>query len=61
MIKLIWENFILSIFGAFFGALVTVVVSGNHIGNTGYFFNVFLLTAIFTIIDLRKQRKKAKE
>ena len=61
MLKLIWNNFAVAIIAAFFGALLSLVVSGEHIGNALYWFNTALLWIIFMVVDLVKGKHKEAE
>lgn len=61
MLKLIWNNFAVAIIAAFFGALLSLVVSGEHIGNPVYWFNTVLLWIIFMVVDLVKGKHKEAE
>lgn len=61
MLKLIWNNFGISILAAFFGALLSLVVTGDHIGNAVFWFNTVLLWIIFMVVDLVKGKHKEAE
>lgn len=57
MFKLIWDNFIISFFCSIFAAIAILIVSGEHWGNGGFWFNIVLFTIIFTVCDLIAKRK----
>ena len=57
MFKLIWDNFVISFFCSIFGALVILIITGEHWGNGGFWFNTILFTIIFTIVDWFKKPK----
>jgi hypothetical protein len=57
MFKMIWDNFVISFFCSIFAALAVLIISGDHMGNGSFWFNTFLFTIIWTIVDLIKNRK----
>jgi hypothetical protein len=56
MFKMIWDNFVISFFCSIFGALAILIISGTHMGYGSFWFNIFLFTTIFTVVDLFKKR-----
>lgn len=59
--KLIWQNLAWGVIASFFGSALSLVVSGEHVGNAVFWVNVVLIWIVFTIIDLVKmiiERKK---
>jgi hypothetical protein len=56
MFKMIWDNLVISFFCSIFGGLAVLIVSGEHMGNSYFWFNTILLTIIFTVVDLFKKR-----
>jgi hypothetical protein len=52
--KLIWQNLGWAIVAAFFGSALSLVVSGEHIGQAVFWVNVVLVWIVFTIIDIVK-------
>ena len=58
MFKLLWDNFIYGIFAALFGGIVSLIVTGEYIGEAVFWFNTIVLTIVFFIIDLFKGKHK---
>jgi hypothetical protein len=56
MFKMIWDNFIISFFCSIFAALAILIISGAHMGYGSFWFNTFLFTIIWIIVDLFKKR-----
>lgn len=61
MFNLIWKNFAISVIAAFFGGILSLVISGEHIGNVVFWANTVLLTLGFTLADLIRINKKKKD
>lgn len=57
MFKLIYDNLIIAFFSSIAAALVILIVTGEHWGNGGFWFNTVLFTIIFTVYDLIAKRK----
>jgi hypothetical protein len=55
MYNLIFKNFGISFFSVAVGALVNLIVSGEHLGNLYFWFFVFGWTFIWTVYDLFKK------
>lgn len=58
MLKIIFDNFVMAVFGAFFAAILTLVVSGEHVGNALFTFNTIILWVVFLIVDFVKGKHK---
>ena len=56
MFKMIWDNLVISFFCSIFGGLAVLIVSGEHMGISYFWFNTILFTIIFTVVDLFKKR-----
>jgi hypothetical protein len=53
---MIWDNLVISFFCSIFGGLAVLIVSGEHMGISYFWFNTILFTIIFTVVDLFKKR-----
>lgn len=58
MFKLFWDNFVIAFFSSVIAALVVLIVTGEHWGNGGFWFNTILFTIVFFIVDLVKNKKE---
>lgn len=60
MFKVLWENLVVGIMAAFFGAILSLVVTGEHIGNGTFWINAIFIWVILVIFDLVKGKHKKK-
>ena len=58
MFKLIFDNFAFAVLCSFFSAILTLIVSGEHMGNALFMFYTVTLWIAFVIFDLVKGKHK---
>jgi hypothetical protein len=58
MFKVLWENIAVAILAALFGAILSLVVTGEHIGEVTFWINAIFVWVIFVIFDLVKGKHK---